>query len=179
MKRSEAFPSNFLGKDDVATPIVVTIDGVHTETVKSEGKDESKSVMTFRESIKPMILNLTNWMILEESYGQDSDDWAGHPVELYHDPSVMFGGKRVGGVRVRIPVVQRGATAPGSNYLACLNAAKQIKGNDADAKAHVAAIVKEAYPDVVKPSDLTPAMWSEVLDRINAAPIAAEDDLPF
>lgn len=103
MKRSDAFPSRYVSKDDVATPITARIDTVRFDTINGDKGDEDKPVMYFRDGVKPMILNNTNWMTVEEAYGQESDDWTGKPVELYLDPGVMFGGKRVGGVRLRIP----------------------------------------------------------------------------
>jgi len=104
MKRSEAFPSRFLSKDDVEVPRQGTVDRLKRETLKSDEGDEIKTVLYFREeTLKPMILNNVNWMTCEDAYGSDSDMWLGKKIELYHDQNVMFGAKRVGGVRVRIP----------------------------------------------------------------------------
>jgi hypothetical protein len=105
MKRSNAFPGNYLAKDDVLDPLIVIIDAVNLEPVKCEHGDENKPVMRFQhEQLKPLIVNQVNWQTLEDAHGEDSDGWIGKPVEVYCDPSVMFGGRRVGGVRVRIPV---------------------------------------------------------------------------
>ena len=104
MRRSDAFPSQFLGKADVQTPIVGVVELVQMQDIKCDHGNESKPVMFFSNGIKPFILNNTNWMVIEDSYGDDSDKWAGQQVEMYFDPSIMFGGKRAGGVRVRIPV---------------------------------------------------------------------------
>lgn len=104
MKRSEAFPSKYLSKDDVDPARVGTIDRLTRETLKSDDGDETKTVMYFREeALKPLILNNSNWMTCEDAYGPDSDMWLGKRIELYLDPNVMFGPKRVGGVRVRVP----------------------------------------------------------------------------
>ena len=104
MKRSEAFPSTYLSKDDVDPPITATIKDVYHVNLKGDAGDETKTAMSFVEpSVKPMIVNNANWMTCEDLYGEDSDGWAGHKVEIYKDPTIMFGGKRVGGVRVRKP----------------------------------------------------------------------------
>jgi hypothetical protein len=104
MKASDVFPSKFLKKEDAQKPLRLVIESVVMEEVSGDGGKESKPVMYFRhDQAKPMIVNRGNWMILEEGYGEDSDDWAGKTVEVYLDPSVMFGGKRIGGLRVRIP----------------------------------------------------------------------------
>ncbi len=102
MKRSDAFPSRYISKDDVMNPITATIDTVRFDTIKGDNGDEDKPVVYFRDGVKPMILNNTNWMAIEDAYGPESDAWTGKAIEMYCDPGVMFGGKRVGGVRVRI-----------------------------------------------------------------------------
>ena len=105
MRKGEAFPSNYLSKEDVAAgPIRGTIADVRFETIKGDRGDEDKPVMSFKEDgLKPMILNNTNWQTAEDAYGDESDGWRGKTIELYLDPGVMFGNKKVGGVRVRIP----------------------------------------------------------------------------
>lgn len=105
MRRSEAFPSKYIGKDDVKSPATVTIADVGKAMVRGDYGEEQKTVMSFREKdIKPLIVNTCNWIAIEDVYGEESDDWIGKPIELYVDKNVMFGGKRVGGIRVRIPV---------------------------------------------------------------------------
>lgn len=117
MKRSDAFPSRYISKDDVQNPVVAIIDTVRFDTIKGDSGDEDKPVVYFRGDVKPMILNNTNWMTIEDAYGQESDDWAGKPIEMYCDPGVMFGGKRVGGVRVRIPKVNGKMTLEQANAI--------------------------------------------------------------
>ena len=104
MKRSEAFPSNYLSKEDCTPPIIATIASLGRKTLKSDDGDETKTVMNFREEqYKPLILNNTNWLICEDAFGEDSDSWLGKKIELYNDPTVMFGKDRKGGIRIRIP----------------------------------------------------------------------------
>ena len=104
LTRGNVFPSRYLGKDDVLTPIRGTIADVRLETITTDRGDEDKAVMAFSEAdMKPMIVNSTNWDALEAAYGPDTDGWMGKPVEIYIDPGVSYGGRRVGGVRVRIP----------------------------------------------------------------------------
>ena len=104
MRRGDAFPSQYLSKEDLVVPAVATIADVQQGEIQGDVGTERKPVMTFQEQgIKPMILNWTNWTTIEMAYGEDTDDWKGHKVELYVDPTVMFGAKRVGGVRVRVP----------------------------------------------------------------------------
>lgn len=109
MKRNEAFPSKYMSKEDVDPPIIGTITSLTREKLKSDEGDETKTVMLFKEeNLKPFILNNVNWMVCEDAYGEDSDTWLGKTIELYKDPNVMFGAKRVGGVRIRVPVKSNG-----------------------------------------------------------------------
>lgn len=103
MKMSQMFPSNYLGKDDLPAPITTTILKVTQEELKSDEGKELKTVLYFAGIEKAFICNKTNAFCLVDAYGDDSDFWAGKPVEIYVDPSVSFGGKRVGGLRLRIP----------------------------------------------------------------------------
>lgn len=118
MKRSDAFPSKYLSKEDVPEPISVTVKSVALETLNGGNGDdekETKPVMTFAEQVKPMILNNANWSTIEAMYGDDSDGWIGKRVTVYVDPSVMFGKKRVGGLRVQYSTPTPKAGTNGGN----------------------------------------------------------------
>lgn len=102
MKLNEMFPSRFLTKDDVAVPKVFQIDSIEIEEVENEDGKESKPILYFQEKeSKPLILNKTNAQTLEEEFGKDSEDWRGHSIELYVDPSIKFGSRKIGGIRLR------------------------------------------------------------------------------
>lgn len=113
LKRGDVFKSNYLGQADLPAspngkidgdPIAVVIKHAEMEEINGDGGKESKAVLHFdRDKLKPMILNSGNWQTIEEAYGEDTDAWVGNPIEVFIDPKVMYGGKKVGGVRVRIP----------------------------------------------------------------------------
>ena len=161
MKRSEAFPSKYMSKDDVKVPVVATVADVRPEVLKSDNGDEQKPVMYFSGDHKPMILNNANWMTVEDMYGDDSDSWVGHVVELYHEPNIMFGNKRVGGIRIRKPAAQQApAVKPFDNFAA--------------ATAYVLehGITAEAFKAYLKLQGLTgfaPSRDSELVYRFVAA----------
>ena len=51
-----------------------------------------------------MVLNSTNGQAVAAITGsEETDDWIGRKVVLYDDPNVSFGGKLVGGIRIRAP----------------------------------------------------------------------------
>lgn len=105
MKAKDIFPSNYMKKEDLDRPVIASIARVCQEEVKSDkGRDELKPVMYFDgKHLKPIIVNRGNWEACALAYGEESDNWTGRSVEIYVDPTVMFGGRRVGGIRLRIP----------------------------------------------------------------------------
>jgi hypothetical protein len=105
MKRSQAYPSQYLSQEDVrAAPIRATIEDVRIETIGRSDDADEKPVVHFREkNLKNFALNLTNWTTIEAAYGPESDAWKGRVIELYLDPGIKFGRETVGGVRIRIP----------------------------------------------------------------------------
>lgn len=105
MNIAELKESKFLKKEDAGRGILVTIEKVTQENVAKEGApQEMKWCVWFSECEKPMVLNSTNGQIIASITGSDdTDNWAGHKVVLYHDPNITFGGKLVGGIRVRAP----------------------------------------------------------------------------
>lgn len=106
--------SKFLARADVARPILVTIKGIHQENVAKEGEPaEMKYALSFTDCAKPMVLNSTNAQIIAQILAsEETDHWVGKQIVLYDDPNVSFGGKLVGGIRVRAPRNKAAAPAP-------------------------------------------------------------------
>jgi hypothetical protein len=102
----ESRKSRFLTKQDVGDGLVLTIDEVSKENVSPNGKEpDERCVLYFENSLKPLVLNSTNAQAIADLLGtEESDEWHGKEIELYHDPKIVFGGKRIGGIRVRAPI---------------------------------------------------------------------------
>ena len=128
MKRSDAFPSTYLSKEDITAPLVASIESVQKETIQSEHGEEERPVMRFREDGKPLILNGTNWDVCEATFGEESDKWRGRTVEIYVDPRVKFKGKTVGGIRLRLPEVERQRATVGDFVADRLTEEREGKG---------------------------------------------------
>ena len=112
LTRDQAFPSKWLKKEDVDPARRFTIATIYQDEVQGNYGAETKVIVTFTDpAVKPLILNATNWDAIGHAYSDNTDLWVGKVVELYHDPTVMNKGKRVGGIRVRIPTE---AAAPAS-----------------------------------------------------------------
>lgn len=97
--------SNFLTRADVGLGALMTIRTITQENVAKTGApEELRWCLHFDEAEKPMVLNSTNGQIIAGiTKSEDTDNWVGHKIVLYDDPNVSFGGKLVGGIRVRAP----------------------------------------------------------------------------
>jgi len=94
--------SKFIKKEDVDPAVLVTIKVVNEENVaKDNEKEDLKYTVYFDELEKPLVLNQTNGILISRVCGSpESDDWPGHKIVLYNDPSIMYAGEVKGGIRV-------------------------------------------------------------------------------
>jgi hypothetical protein len=98
-------PSNskYLSKADVGEDgIVLTIKGFRMETLESDDGNEEKTVMHFLEDFKPMVLNRTNAQLVGVCTGaKTAGDAKGKQIVVFNDPTIAFGGKITGGLRIK------------------------------------------------------------------------------
>lgn len=95
---------SYLKQEDLQGRAVrVVVSTVAVEDLKGDGdKTEHKLIMHFVGKDKSMVLNRTNCEAMEAIVGTDDyAAWVGHTVVLFTDPTVKFGGKTVGGLRIR------------------------------------------------------------------------------
>lgn len=114
MNINELKDSKFLKRADVGEGTIVTITGIEQVNVAKEGAPEDKKwALHVAEFDKSMVLNSTNGQLIAQALkSEESDDWTGKQVVLYDDPSVSYGGKLVGGIRVRaVPKAQQAGSA--------------------------------------------------------------------
>jgi len=107
--RAEAFPSKWLNaeafKPANGGPRTLTIREVTQEVVKGDEDEEKiKYVVWFEEEKRGLGLNVTNWLLIEAMYGDDTDNWLGKTIKL-HATKVPFGKGLVDAVRVLAPDV--------------------------------------------------------------------------
>ncbi len=105
MNINELTTSKFLKKEDVSPPLIVTISGITQENLAKDNEaPEMKYILQFSENLKPMVLNLTNGKLIAIVTGsEETDDWIGKKITLWNDPTVSFGDKMTGGIRVQLP----------------------------------------------------------------------------
>jgi len=66
-----------------------------------DGQMERKWILNL-SGLKPLILNATNTRRCVAAFGTaETDDWVGQEIIAYCDPTIEFGGKIIGGVRLR------------------------------------------------------------------------------
>jgi len=103
-KISEMTESKFLKQSDIDEDgTVLTVKRLGRENVaRDDEPEEQKWILYFKEVAKGMVLNVTNIQLMALACAsEDTDDWVGQSVTIYVDHSVSFGGKLVGGLRVR------------------------------------------------------------------------------
>jgi hypothetical protein len=98
--------AKYLKKEDIPSPVNTSILWTKEEEVTAPGKGtETRLVLYFDGLKKGLVLNTANAEALAEITGTDDyEKWSDIPIQLYVDPDVTFGGKRVGGIRIRRPV---------------------------------------------------------------------------
>lgn len=103
MRIGEMKDSKFLKKEDVGTGKLVTIASMEQQNVAMDDQPpEMKWILHFHEFDKGMALNWTNIQLIAKAVGsEETNDWVGKKIVLFEDPNVSFGGKLVGGIRVR------------------------------------------------------------------------------
>jgi hypothetical protein len=111
MRRNDVFKSKWLKADDLnGRSRVLEIEAAPLETLKNaSGEQQQKVVLYFVGEPKRLPLNMTNWDLVANICGDDTDDWPNHKVELYSTTTQM-GGKTVACIRIRKP--RTGKAAP-------------------------------------------------------------------
>lgn len=76
-------------------PITITVSAVRI----AEG-DQPVVIQYQNDNGRPYKPCLSMRKILAFAWGTDASQWVGRSITLYNDPEVMFGGKKVGGIRI-------------------------------------------------------------------------------
>lgn len=115
--------SRFFKSADFPQPQMFTIARVtQYNTAQDNQPEEMKWCLEFEESEKALVLNKVNIELAAIACGsQETDEWIGKKIVLFNDPTVAFGGKLVGGVRIRAPKNQP-KTAPAKPKATGVNA---------------------------------------------------------
>lgn len=105
MTSIDEFFGNYLKTEDIKEEITHEILKAEAEEIGREQTKEKKIVVYFKGVEKGLALNKINAEAFADITGsREIETWPGKRVTLYIDPNVMFGGKRVGGIRIKVPV---------------------------------------------------------------------------
>lgn len=107
--------SNFLTKEDVTeTGRNLTIGRFEQQEVGIDNNKELRFVIVWQQAdYKPMVLNKENANRLKVIFKtDDTDQMIGKTINVYADPMVSFGGKIVGGIRVRAAAQRQAQARP-------------------------------------------------------------------
>lgn len=129
-----SYLSKYLKAADFPAPKLLTIERVDEEDVG----DEAKLVVYFAEVEQGVVLGKTTLAAIVDALGSDeTDDWVGYPIVVYNDPTVMYAGKRTGGIRFRKPKGEHAAKKeiaprPSSNGTRGIERTKQAEVDQDD-----------------------------------------------
>lgn len=95
--------AQYLRKEDLPDPVDTELLYVKEEKVTPPGKGTKPRLVAYFDGLsKGLVLNTKNCEILEEITGiDDPNEWKDVAVQLYVDPDVTYGGKKIGGIRIR------------------------------------------------------------------------------
>jgi hypothetical protein len=131
MKVSTKAVSPYLAQEDIADPIIVTMNNVTINTAL-----RNQEVLHFSDEVKPLPLNLTNKRAIVAAYGDETNAWRGQRIELYINPDVTNSkGEVTGGIRLRIP-----AAPPAPKPTSTAEAAARQRERPTPAEAHARAL---------------------------------------
>jgi hypothetical protein len=103
MRMSAAFPSKYLKAGDLGdNDVVLVMDRVEIEEVGQGDDQKELPILYFKKVDKGLVLNKTNSNVIENLYGDETDDWAGEEICLFAT-MVDFAGKSTPAIRVKSP----------------------------------------------------------------------------
>lgn len=108
--------SKYLAKEDVTPDVLATVSHMTMDDIEADNKIERRAVLHFHGDLKPLILNQTNKELLKAVTGETTAGGIKNKqIVLYNDPTIMFGGKLTGGIRIRAPKNQPATPVPELN----------------------------------------------------------------
>lgn len=152
--------NKFLGSEELPQnkDLIVTIKQINVEGVLNpkNNKTTTKATVYFVEDVKPMVANKTNLTAIHRATKAEIvGEAAGHKIALYRDPTIKFGGKTTGGIRISpYPVdseeYKRDLQSRDEQYgrqkpVACENCGKEIHGAGGKTAYEVVEIGKKQF----------------------------------
>ena len=99
----ELYPGRFLKATTLTAPRTIRILSLGGELLPGDDGEKSKGILKYRDElgVGEIVWCKTNAALTARALGTDDyTQWANRLITIANDPSVMFGGERVGGIRV-------------------------------------------------------------------------------
>ena len=137
-------------------PVTAAIKDVSVEAFPNDGENVRKAVLHFHGNVsKPLVVNKTNYLILAQTFGPNTDTWIGKQIVV--SPSMTpFKGKMVETIRVE-PLLTRAAPAVNGSGEPHYTS-EEIARMEVAASKHQAA-QKEATATSAALNDEIPKSW--------------------
>ena len=153
---SELYSSKHLKPADLGGKLVTAaIQDVSVEAFPNDGENVRKAVLHFHGNVsKPLVVNKTNYLILAQTFGPNTDTWIGKQIVV--SPSMTpFKGKMVETIRIE-PLLTR--AVPAVNGSKPHYTSEEIGRMNAAVSKHQAA-QKEATATSAALNDEIPKSW--------------------
>lgn len=149
--------NKYLASEELSANVdtIVTIVRIVQEAILNPrtNKTSTKTVIYFKEDIKPIVCNKTNMLAIHKATGADVvGEAVGKQIAIFADPTVMFGKKVTGGIRVsafapgsdeyKKDLKERNARFGRSEALVCEECGSEIHGAAGKSAAEIAQIAK-------------------------------------
>jgi hypothetical protein len=145
MKISETFSGTYFKAADFPNPRTFVIEAVTSATF-DEGQ---KPAVRFHGETQQLVLNKTNGFALANAFGDDTDAWHGHQVQVFAVPT-FYQGRPTKGICVQ-PVTPQGNANPqtpsatSSQRLAPQSVAQQLRPNQGAASQQPASQAETSF----------------------------------
>jgi hypothetical protein len=104
--------SRYLRADDLSQPFKLKIKNVTVELIGRGTDREQKLVVWFTNEKRGLVLNKTNNRTLRGAFGDNTEAWAGHVIEVFPTVTEMAG-SMTPALRVRIPPPKQAVSGNG------------------------------------------------------------------
>lgn len=153
MKATEVF-SKFLKSKDLEDgkggykTLILTIKDRGEKTAREHKFNDGtvQLVVAFEEDDRELGLNVTNTKAMVKLTGEDdTDNWAGHKIEVWVNPEVQYGSETVPGIRIRKPGAKKAATTTDDDAPPGDEAPLSSGGDEIEALAKAAKTKTDAW----------------------------------
>ncbi len=183
MRASEIFPSKYLKADELDQDYIVTIAEVVLESLEqNDGTKVDKPVIYFKEWDKGLVCNKTNFGIIAQQHGDDTDLWLDKKITLTVMDVQAFG-EVVQAIRVKSGRKPAPAGGPGRAHQHAAGPGRANAAPAAAAAGPAQSVSEPASLPGAAADDVVTAFWTEArrlgFDRKTALELVVKEGGDF